>query len=497
MDNVKKLKLNSMMGLINQITILISGLILPRLILVYFGSEINGLTSSINQFLSIIRFLELGVGAVVQTALYKPIAKKNEHKTNVILASARQFFKRISSIFVFYVIALMFILPIVTESPIDYLGTSFLIFAMSISLFSQYYFGMVNTLLLNANQQNYLSMFASIITVTLNTLATVILIKYGASIQIVKLTTSLIYLLRPLFLKYYVERKYKFIDYDISPEKDAIPQKWNGMAQHVSITVMDSTDMIVLTLFSSLENVSVYAIHNLVVNGVVQLIQSTTSGIQSFFGNLLANDEISILNNYFTKIEWLIHTLITYIFGMTAVLLTPFVLIYTSGVEDANYNVPIFALVITIGKAIRILRLPYNTVILAGGHYKQTQNSSIIETMINIIVSLLAVHKFGLVGISLATIFALIYRQIYLIRYLSKNLIYRPINSFLKLLVIDIFSFSFIMILGNSISINPTNFLEWIVSASILGIIYAIFCLLINYIFYKDIVTYYLNRWKK
>ena len=40
-------------------------------------------------------------------------------------------------------------------------------------------------------------------------------------------------------------------------EKEPIQQKWNGIAQHVAAVVIGGTDTVVLTLFSTLQNVSI------------------------------------------------------------------------------------------------------------------------------------------------------------------------------------------------------------------------------------------------
>ena len=66
---------NTIASLIAQITAIVCGFILPRFFLEYYGSDVNGLINSITQFLGIISFLELGVGAVVQSSLYKPLAE--------------------------------------------------------------------------------------------------------------------------------------------------------------------------------------------------------------------------------------------------------------------------------------------------------------------------------------------------------------------------------------------------------------------------------------
>ena len=149
----KKLAWNTMAALIFQATTIICGFILPRLILQYFGSEINGLVNSISQFLTIIAFLELGVGTVVQSALYKPLSERNMILISKIIASAQKFFKRLAQILVVYVVVLMVLYPRLVNQNYGYLYTAALIGAMSISSFTQFYFGVVDRLLLTADQR--------------------------------------------------------------------------------------------------------------------------------------------------------------------------------------------------------------------------------------------------------------------------------------------------------------------------------------------------------
>ena len=72
----KRVILNIACTALCQLMTLISGLIVPRLILSTFGSEANGLVSSLTQFLNYISLVEGGIGSVVLTALYSPLAKK-------------------------------------------------------------------------------------------------------------------------------------------------------------------------------------------------------------------------------------------------------------------------------------------------------------------------------------------------------------------------------------------------------------------------------------
>jgi len=106
-NNMKKIKMNSIWSLVYTIILLISGFILPRLIIYYYGSEVNGLVNSINQFLQVFTFLELGVAAVTKTSLYSSIAKNDFLQTNKIVSSASKFYRSIGRVLVVYILILI------------------------------------------------------------------------------------------------------------------------------------------------------------------------------------------------------------------------------------------------------------------------------------------------------------------------------------------------------------------------------------------------------
>ena len=74
----KKALYNLLTNIVLQLTIIAFGFVVPRIIISKYGSDVNGLISSIASFLSYISLVEAGVGGVVQYLLYKPIAKKDK-----------------------------------------------------------------------------------------------------------------------------------------------------------------------------------------------------------------------------------------------------------------------------------------------------------------------------------------------------------------------------------------------------------------------------------
>ena len=484
----QKLLLNSTSALIYEVTAILCGLILPRMIVRTFGSEVNGLVNSIGQFLHIISFLDLGIGAVVQSALYKPLAENDHAETSRIIASAKKFFFKIALILTAYVVFLFIFYPFMAHQDFGWLFTALLVAAMSISYFAQYYFGVVDRLLLLANQEGYVQYSAQIITIILNTIACIVIIKMGASIQMVKLTTSLIYLARPVFLRYYVNRNYQ-IDRRIKFDGEPIKQKWNGVAQHVSYVVLTSTDNIVLTLFSTLTNVSIYSVYNLVIHGIKQLFLSMTSGVKALLGELWAKKEREKLLEVFGMAEFAIHTATVFVFACTWKLILPFVSIYMHGVTDAEYIQPVFAAVLILAHAVHCLRIPYNMLILVTGAYKESQNMHIITAAINLGVSILVVSSMGLVGVAVGTLIAMLYQTVWMILYDSKNNIYWPLKRVGRQIIFDIGLTAAILAATHFVRIEPTNYFAWFLDALLIAAISAAVIIVFSYVFYRKQIT--------
>lgn len=489
----KRLKWNIVSSLIFQVTTVICGFVIPRLILKNFGSQVNGLVNSITQFLHIITFLELGVGAVIQSALYEPLTNRDNDQISKIIRSANKFFSRIAYMLLIYIFILLIFYPLIINKNFDHLYTAALILAISISSFAQYYFGIVDRLLLTADQKGYIQYTAQTVTLLLNTVSCVVLVNFGASIHLVKFVTSIIYLARPILLRIYINHHYN-LNRKISYTDEPIKQKWNGIAQHVASVVLDQTDIIVLSVFSTLTNVSIYSVYHLVIYGIKNLFLSLTNGVQSLMGELLAKKEEKNLKDLFDWTEWLIHTGTTFVFGCTAILILPFVTVYTKGITDADYNVPMFAVLITLANAGHCLRLPYNTLILAAGHYKQTQNNYILAAVINIFISVLAVKTFGLIGVAVGTLCAMVYQTVWMAIYDSKYILKIPIGSFIKHMITDIIIALIASALTYKFKMDNVTYASWAVLAVKVAFIWIFVILGINAVFYRDKIITLKNK---
>lgn len=498
MDNrLQKLKWNSLLALAYQLVLIVTGLLVPRFMLRFYGSEVNGLVSSITQYLSFINLCDLGISAVISSALYKPLAEQDQEKISRIFSFAKRFFRIIGCILAVYVAAMLVFYPKMVATSFDASYTVCLILAMSISQFAQYFMGLSYQLLLNADQRSYVQLTVNSSTLVLNTAAGIGLMYAGCSVQLLKLLTSLIYLLRPAAMALYVKKHYR-LDGKAPVDGSEVPQKWNGVIQHIAYTVHENTDVLLLTACATLSDVSIYSVYTLVVKSVSKLVGAASTGVQALFGNMIARDETQRLRQTYDYYEWAIHTGCTLLFTVTSVLLVPFVRIYTKGVNDANYEVPVFAAVITVACALSCLRDAMYNVLRAAGHYKQTQTASLLEALLNLSVSLLLVFRFGLVGVAVGTVVSTLFFTVYEAVYLSRRIIRRPLIKWIGLLGADLVTAAVLLVSVNWIRVAALDYWHWFLTAVQTGLICLVETAVLQFIFYrKNMLTLCAAVWNK
>ena len=496
LSRTQKAKLNTLFSLFRQAVSLICGLIVPRYLLGAFGSAAYGATASIATFLAYITLLEGGIGAVTRAELYKALASKSAEKISAIVCETKRFFKKIAYVFIIYVLILaVFFKEISGNDIFDFWFSFGLVIVISISTFAEYFIGISYSLLLQADQLDFIQSISRIVVTILNTIAIVLLVNMGCNLLIVKLASSIVFILRPVFLSIYVKKKYKLIPVQKSDEP-VLKQKWTAMGQHIAWTLHNNTDVAVLTIFTSLSIVSVYSVYHMIISKVQDLTSAFTNGMEAVFGNMLANKEQEKLRKTFGYYETMMSLICVTIFSVTATLIVPFVKLYTSNIHDAEYLYPAFALTLTVASLLYCLRTPYSTMVIAAGHFKQTRVASYGEAIVNISISIVLVIKLGLLGVAIGTVAATAFRFLYYVVYLSRNILFRPALLFVKRFAVNTGIFLLIFVPSNMLLVHYqlNSYYQWIVAGLIITSCSGIIVLVVNSIFYRDDVKEIFRR---
>lgn len=481
----KKVAINTIFSLIEEFVAIVCGFILPKLILSAFGSKYNGLITSITQFLTCAVLLRSGIGGATRAALYKPLASKNKEEIDSIVKATDIFMRKIGIILAISILVFSLIYPFFVRNDFDWFFSFTLFLIIGASTFAESFFGITYLIVLQADQKVWVSSLMKSICYILNTIIAAILIYLGFGIHAVKLGSAFVYVLYPIILQAYVKRKYD-INSNVKPNNKSISQRWDAFWHQVATFTMSNTDIIVLTIFTNMLEVSVYSVYRLVTSGLERFIQSFSSGLEAAFGNMIARDEDDIINSNVSIMEVAIYSISTVIYTVAVILILQFVSVYTRGINDVNYSRPLFAYIILIAQFFNSIRIPYQTVVQAAGHYKQTRNGAILEPIINITISVILVIKYGLIGVAVGTLIAALFRTVQYSVYMSKKIVNRSVLISLFNIILSFIEAFITIFIVNILNLKfATNYFMWAVNAIIVLFVATMVVILGNILFHE------------
>lgn len=485
----KKLAINTFCSLAQEFVSVICGFILPRLILASYGSKYNGLIASITQFLSCAVLLRAGIGGVTRAALYKPLAQEDHDSFCAIVNATDQYMKRIGLILAMLILGFATIYPVLVKNDFGWAFTFSLVLIIGASTFAESFFGITYLIVLQADQRLWVSSVMSIICTILNTVFASILILNHCSIHIVKIASAIVFVLYPIVLGSYVRKKYK-IDKSVPPNYNTIAQRWDAFWQQIAIFVMYNTDIMLLTIFSNMLEVSVYSVYNMVMHGLKRVIVSFSGSQEAAFGDMIARREDDTLRQSVSAVENMMFSLCTIVYACTSLLILDFVTLYTNEITDVNYIRPVFAVIVVLANFFNGVRLPYQAVVEAAGHFKQTKKGAIFEPVLNIGLSIIFVTRYGLVGVAIGTLAATLFRTLQYSIYMSKHIVKRSVLITLNRAAVSAVEWGLIAFISNFfLNMSSMSYLQWIIKALILVIISSVIVIGGNYLtFRKDTV---------
>ena len=431
----KNTKYNLLFGMLSQAVSIILGVILPRLFLTNYGSEINGLLSSVTQIYAYIALVEAGIGTASLQALYRTVGKKDRDGTNSILAAINNYYKRTGVIYLLCIFACATVYPFLIHSDIPHITIILVIVFNGLGSVVNFFFQGKYKLLLQAEGKNYIITNLNTVIHVATNVAKIFFIASGFDIVVVQLSAFVVNLLQMVYIDWYIKKRYAWIDLTTTPDYASIAQSKNVLIHQISGLVFNNTDTIILTFVCGLKTVSVYSMYTLLFGMVSTFLNTVTDSVSFIFGQTYHTNRkryMQILDLY----ELYYMTLVFALYTIANIFIIPFLTIYTRGITDIAYintYLPYFFITTYL---LSCGRKSSNLTINFAEHFKLTQNRSIIEAVINVIVSLACVIRFGIYGVLLGTIAALLYRTNDMIIYANKEILQRsPWKTYRRWLV--------------------------------------------------------------
>lgn len=407
----------------SQVVTLVLGIIIPRLVLVNLGSEANGLLNTISNVLVYVALLEAGVGEASRQALYGPVGRQDYENINSVLAATDHFYKRTGRWYFAIILLLTFMFPLTLDSELPRWQIMSVMFLSGMPGVIKYYYQGKFNILLRTEGKGYILTNISTAVHVGTSLSKIVLLLAGADIVGLQVMYLGFNLLQVGGLALYIHRNYPWINLKVKPNFESIAQSKNVLVHQISSLVFFNTDSLLLSYFCGLKAVSVYSIYTMLF-GFISTAIGYFSSIDFILGQNFHTDRkryMKLIDTY----ECFNMTLTFCLFCIANIFINPFLKLYTAGVTDIEYVDKFLPYLLIMTYLLSNGRVSSSLTINFAGHFKQTQYRSLLESAINIVVSLLCVWKFGIYGVLMGTIAALLYRTNDMILYANRKILGR------------------------------------------------------------------------
>lgn len=493
---MKKSINNIFYGILGQILTIVIGLLLPRLRIVSFGSEVNGMLSSIQQIYTYLALLEAGVGSATLQALYGPVARNNRKEINEILAATNHYYKKTGVVYLVFVIIFAIFYPVVITSNIPTITIVEVILLNGLGNVLAYFFQGKYRILLQAEGKQYIITNLTTFVTVCSGLVKIFLINLQFDVVSLQIAFFAFNLLQVIFFAWYIKKNYKWINLKVKKNENAISQKNSVLVHQIAEMVFNNTDVLILTVFCGLKVVSVYALYNMVFDMVSTLIANINTGFSFKLGQLY-NSNRKRFDKMYNCYERYYMAISFSLYCVAFSFIKPFIKLYTSGITDVEYLMRYLPILFTIIKLMVSGRALCGFLLSYAAQFRKTQNRAIIEAGLNLGVSIISVRFFGIYGVLLGTIVALFYRANDMIIYANLKLLKRNPWYTYRWWILNGIIFSLCSIIFSRLKIEIQSYQQFFCLVICYAVITISIFVGITYLFSKDITHQWIRtEWK-
>ena len=481
-----------------QIISTIVGIIIPKLIIIQYGSTINGMVSSVSQFLMYAGLVEAGIGNAAIVALYRPLIDNSWNDINLILAEASRRYKKSGIIYIVISFIIAFIYPFFVKEQVEYSFAFEMTIILSLVGVIDYMFIGKYKVLLTADNKYYIINLSKMIENCILACGSIFLLTNGYSLLVVKGFAVVMHIGEAMFLKVYVYIHYQKALFMSTQHTELVQQK-NALLHQICMVITYNTDLITLTLLlkgNSLSEISVYTVYSMVLSFAKNMMKSLCIGVDASFGQLYAKKEMKELQSVFSRYELIYDICLFTFYTCVMALILPFVRCYVGEVTDTNYVRVNVAILFTLTGLFSQLKDAHGTLVNGGcGAYKETQKYAVYEALVNLGVSILLVRKMGIEGVLIGTVISHLFMDYGIITY-SYNVILPRIKKIsIERIVRNSIAFILLSFIQMKICINIESWVEWLTIGIIITVTNIMIFFLLNFIFEKkEILMLLKNR---
>lgn len=483
----KKAVFNFITGLLSQTIILILGLVVPRILLKNYGSDANGLISTISQIFIYVALLEAGIANSTKIALYKPIVDNCIDEISSIMSTVKKYFQKATIIYGICVVVLSFVLPLILKTNYSYFTVLIIVLIEGAAGAISFLFVEKWNCFLFSKGENYIiNLFETIYKILI----------YGIKIFLALINVDIIFIqcgfllatiIKLLIYYLYMRKKYPWIEYNKKPDYSLLKNRKEHVITEIAWVVFSSTDLIILSIFVSTSASSVYSIYNMVYLSLHTLVNGAYVSLIYMLGQTFRTD-IEQYKKYHDAFNSFFMSIVTALMCTSSFLIIPFVKIYTVDITDIeyiNYSLPIFF------GSIQMLswsRYVAGNLSFLANKGKEAAVVSIIEASINLIVSIILVNFLGIVGVLIGTVVSLPIKVVYLNYLAEKTILKRKPFKTIGILLLNYLIFALSIVSSYYWRTTVDNLFQFLIYGVILTVLFLFITISSNLLINKEVL---------
>ena len=401
----KNAAINLIFYVVYEILVFALGIIFPRLIIGAYGSEFNGLTSTITRALSLINLVQAGAIGAASYQMFGPVAKNDYDTQSAIIYSSKRFYNRIVLVYLFIAIGIGIFYSFRLESDNLSFFTIFLsFFILTINGALALRLNSICDIYITSHQKKYLliiSMIANLF-VYYGLLSIILILRLNfLTIYFAYLFGGLANVALNLF--FYKRMTKGKIANQPSNKNFVIPDRKTLMLTSIGSEIVTLSPTIIISTFLGLTLTSVFSIYAVIFTSMKTVINSIQLSIAPIFGNVTKTSDEKKIYQVYDLIELITISIGSILAACVGFLIIPFVTLYTKNITDANYVYPVLGVFISVYVLLFTFRSSFSYVPNVYGLFKKlciiTLSSGGVGVIISVLCSLLWGMPYVMIGL--------------------------------------------------------------------------------------------------
>lgn len=491
----KRTMLNMLFSVASLFTSSVMSLLLTRTVLLYLGSDYNGLNGTISQFLSVLMLVESGFTIAALVKLYKPYGDGDYDSVNKILSKASIEFRKIgfAMLVIGFVVSAGYALLIKTS--VDYWTVLVLFFCSIATTAFNFAYVYRCRIMYQVAQKEYVIYAVNILQYLFMYIGMILIIRYTQNIIYARFFYLLINVFAGLTIDAVAKRlfpnvKYKVecSDVRIDGTKDLFVSKLVGIL-YTSLTPF------YLAVFVGTLQTSVYVVYNSVINIINNLINTALVAPQNALGQII-NSEKEKVKKTVMEYEYSALLISSILLTSTIALIIPFIRFYTADVNDINYIQPSVAILLVLIAATQLIHIPSGKCIELSGDFKTVKRIQLTTFVLLAVSSVVGASTSGLIGLLIVRLLTNTILAWMEISYAHKTII-KDSTGFGRILLLHVGFAAVLSAVECSLLYNyQINLLKFMLLGLSVVVVNVLMFGLLSYTFFKPLMLHLIARFR-